>query len=71
MEHNQSLLPVEEAARLLGVSVSWMNKKRLEGGGCPYIKVGRRVLYSPNDIYSWVETRRRISTSQEKHALSQ
>ena len=58
------LLSVSEAARVLGVSVSWMNKKRLVGGGCPYLKLGRRVLYDLQDIDTWCESHRRTHTSE-------
>lgn len=64
MEAKSKLISVQEAAHLLGVSVSWMNKKRLEGGGCPYRKLGRRVLYDPRDIDIWSESRRRTNTSE-------
>lgn len=58
------LLSVQEASRFLGVSVSWLNKMRLRGGGCPYRKLGRRVLYDQRDIDEWSASQRRTNTSQ-------
>lgn len=58
------LLAVPEAARLIGVSVSFMNKKRLIGDGCPYRKIGRRVFYDLQDLKDWVGAQRRSHTSE-------
>jgi hypothetical protein len=42
-------LNVSEAATSLGVSKSWLDKKRLDGGGPEYHKFGRRVLYDVDE----------------------
>jgi Helix-turn-helix domain len=52
-----------QAAQAYGLSVSWLNKLRVSGGGCPYIKAGRRVLYRKSDFADWVASRVRTSTS--------
>jgi predicted DNA-binding transcriptional regulator AlpA len=58
------LLNVAEAAQRLGVSVSYLNKLRLTGGGPHFIKLGaRRVVYDPSDLAAWVAQCRRTSTS--------
>ena len=56
-------LSVNEAARKLGLSVSWLNKARITGGGPAYLKLGRRVFYSLGDLEDWVASRRRRNTS--------
>lgn len=52
-----------QAAQAYGLSESWLNKLRVTGGGCPYIKAGRRVLYRKSDFAEWVESQLRTSTS--------
>ena len=56
-------LNVDSAASMLNVSKSWLNKARLEGNGPPFLKIGRRVLYDPQDVIIWLETRKFNSTS--------
>jgi predicted DNA-binding transcriptional regulator AlpA len=56
-------LSVHETADLLRVSESWLNKARLIGSGPPFMKLGRRVLYDPADIESWLSSRKFSSTS--------
>ena len=58
------LLSVKEAARFLGLSVSTLNKMRLNGNGPPYLKLGRRVLYDVHDLQAWAASRRRNHTSE-------
>ena len=57
-------LPVPEAARFLGLSKSWLDKKRLNGGGPEYLKLGRRVVYDLNDLENWAAGNRRKHTSE-------
>jgi len=45
---------VEEAARLTGLSVNWLNQLRSKGTGPRYVKVGRRALYLVADLESWL-----------------
>ena len=56
-------LNVDSAASMLNVSKSWLNKARLEGNGPPFLKIGRRVLYDPQDVIIWLETCKFNSTS--------
>jgi Helix-turn-helix domain len=57
-----------QAAKAYGLSASWLNKLRVTGGGCPYIKAGRRVLYRKSDFAAWVASRLRTSTSDPGQA---
>lgn len=54
----QQQLSVKEAARLTGVSVSYLNKARVYGGGPRYAKVGARVVYDPADLAAYLAQRR-------------
>jgi hypothetical protein len=56
-------LPPNDAATYCGVSTSFLNKLRCVGGGPIFIKMGRRVVYSTDDLDDWLTARRRTSTS--------
>jgi predicted DNA-binding transcriptional regulator AlpA len=58
------VLTVREAAARVGLSKPTLDKLRVYGGGPVYIKIGRRVVYDPADIDSWLATHRRVSTSE-------
>ena len=57
---------VEIVARILGVSISFLNKARMNGGGDgpPYVKFGRNVRYSIPEVLAWAASRSRTSTSE-------
>ena len=57
------MLRTPEAASYCGSSSSTFEKLRLYGGGPAYVKLGRRVVYSPDDLDAWLVANRRISTS--------
>jgi hypothetical protein len=57
-------LNVSQAATSLGVSKSWLDKKRLDGGGPEYHKFGRRVLYDIDDLQVWAARNKRRHTSE-------
>ncbi len=56
-------LNVDEAAAYCGVSTSFLNKARVEGGGAVFMKIGARVVYSTKDLDDWLDARRRTSTA--------
>jgi hypothetical protein len=51
------------AARLLGVSESFLNKARLAGGGPEFAKFGASVKYNVTTLLAWTAARTRTSTS--------
>ena len=53
-----------DVAAQLGLSVSTLAKMRLYGTGPAYSKLGRRVVYRPADLDSWIEANRFNSTSE-------
>jgi predicted DNA-binding transcriptional regulator AlpA len=57
-------LTVKEAAALLRVSEVTLGRWRIEGQGPQYCKLGRRVVYTCDDLIAWAETRKRFSTSE-------
>ena len=51
------------AADYAGSTESTFEKLRLTGGGPRYIKIGRKVVYDPDDLDAWLDARKRFSTS--------
>ena len=58
------LLTPQDAANFLGISLSWLAKRRLAGDGPPYLKIGRCIRYSEAALVQWLKSRTRLSTSQ-------
>jgi hypothetical protein len=52
------------AAALTGLARSTLAKLRCLGGGPPFIKAGRKVLYRPIDLTNWLDQRRVTNTSE-------
>lgn len=57
------LLSVTDVAEQIGVSASYLNKLRGSGGGPPYVKIGTRVGYDPDDLVAWLAIHKRTTTS--------
>ena len=57
------MLRTRDAAAYTGLAKSTLEKLRVSGGGCPYIRVGRVVVYDPADLDNWLAAHRRVSTS--------
>lgn len=58
------MLSVIETAWYLSLSKSWLDKKRLSGGGPPYLKLGRRVVYDVADLDAWAASYKRQDISE-------
>jgi hypothetical protein len=63
------LLDTQSASAIYGLSVSFLNKRRVQGGGPPYLKVGRKVLYNEAKFEEWLAAQERTSTSQPAAAI--
>jgi hypothetical protein len=59
---------VRDAAKILNVSASYLNKLRMTGGGPPFAKFGFHVRYAVPAILAWAESRTRTSTSDSGEA---
>jgi hypothetical protein len=53
-----------EAARLLSVSTALLRKQRCDGSGPKFCRYGRRVLYRPEDLKSYLAAKLVTSTSE-------
>jgi predicted DNA-binding transcriptional regulator AlpA len=60
----EPLLTVAQVSEIIGRSISTLEKDRWEGGGPPYVKMGRLVRYRPADVRAWLAERVRRSTSE-------
>lgn len=57
-------LVTEDAAAYVGSARKTLEKYRVVGGGPPFIKNGRKVVYQVSDLDRWIDARRRNSTSE-------
>lgn len=61
------ILSTTEAAKVLGLSPRTLPGLRLRGEGPPFIKLGnRRVGYLESDLFTWIQSQRRSSTSEPR-----
>ncbi len=66
MDNNtRRYLTQEQAGAFLGLSPRTLERFRVSGRGPSYLKLGRRVAYSCEDLIAWAESRRRSSTSEQ------
>lgn len=56
----------DKAAKLIGVESPSLDKDRRVGHlGIPYIKAGRRVLYSVSDLQTWLSSNKLYPVNKE------
>ena len=53
-----------QAAEYVGLGESTLDKKRVTGGGPPFVKVGAAVLYDREDLDRWLKDRKVRNTSE-------
>jgi len=58
------LRDTHSAADRIGVGFNTLEKWRVKGEGPPFIRVGRLVKYSDEDVDQWLASRRTTSTSE-------
>jgi predicted DNA-binding transcriptional regulator AlpA len=64
MQSVNRVLRTPEAAKYVGLSASTLEKLRLTGVGPAYQKAGPKiVVYYPEELDRWLNSHRRISTS--------
>ena len=56
-------LRTNDAAEYVGLSPRTLEKKRLEGTGPRYLKIGRAVIYDTSDLDDYLAAFTRTSTS--------
>ncbi len=68
-ENEPRYLTNAEAASWLKLSPRTLEKQRVIGGGPPFRKFGRRVLYALSDLEAWSATRTCESTSDPNYPV--
>src|SRR3546814_18979738 len=66
---NDRFLTNAEAATWLKLSPRTLEKQRVLGGGPPFRKFGRRVLYAVADLEAWSAERTCVSTSAPNYPV--
>ena len=66
---NSRLLTEKEASALYKVSLGFLRKMRLIGGGPPYLKIGRMVRYRPADLQGFFDSHLVMSLVGENNSL--
>jgi predicted DNA-binding transcriptional regulator AlpA len=51
---SRTLLDARQTAARTGLAVATLAKRRVNGGGPPFIKLGARVLYEADDVDAWI-----------------
>jgi hypothetical protein len=68
MDSQPTRIPIylnnEEAAAFLRLSPRTLEKQRVVGGGPPFKKFGRRVLYDRHDLQEWAAKRTFDNTTE-------
>jgi predicted DNA-binding transcriptional regulator AlpA len=63
--HRTRYLDEKSAADLYGLSRAWFQRKRWEGGGPPYRKIGHAVRYPEDTLRAWFESHRLQKSTAE------
>jgi Helix-turn-helix domain len=66
---DELMLDVQAAARFTGIALATLAKMRCMGGGPPFVKAGRRVLYRRGDVIAWLNARRVRNTTEAAHSV--
>ena len=59
-------LRVRQAAEYIGLSKSFLDKARLTGTGPVFAKLGASVVYSTDDLDTWVASRRVVPSNDNQ-----
>ena len=62
--HGRRKYRTPEAAEYTGVSEAKLAKLRVYGGGPRFARLGRAVIYDPDDLDAWINSRKVSSTSE-------
>src|SRR5262249_34772030 len=62
------LMTTAEFAQYRRCSLRTLDRERAEGRGCPYLRIGSRILYRRRDVDSWIEAQIRGTDFKKAHA---
>jgi hypothetical protein len=63
MPDDDAYLDTPQLTQVVPSGQSTWEKRRVDGSGPPFVKCGGRVLYRWGDVKTWLEARKRRSTS--------
>ena len=58
----ENFLSLDQTVAKTGLSRSSLAKKRCDGSGPAFFKIGRTIKYATADVDAWILSRRRTST---------
>lgn len=61
----EPLMSTRDVAEMTGEREQTVRVRRMRGDGPPYVRVGSRAYYHPEDVREWLRGRRFQSTSEE------
>lgn len=61
---NKAVLTEKEASQLFQISASFLQKKRMRGGGPGFYKVGTRIYYKREELETWLTGTKHASTAE-------
>ena len=64
MNTEAKYLSEKQLQELTGRSVKSWQRDRIIGGGIPFIRCGRKILYDMSDVTEWMNSRKFQSTSE-------
>ena len=64
-QNSNAPLKEDEAAKLIGMSVSYLRLSRMRGAtkctdAPPFVRIGKAIRYLPRDLDAWLESRRQF-----------
>ena len=62
---SEKLLDPKAVAHIVGLAPATLAKRRVNGDGPPFIKLGARVLYPERELYEWIEAKPRFQNTSE------
>jgi hypothetical protein len=68
MQIQTELLHTKDAAKLLNVSIAFLERDRWAGARIPFVKVGSRaVRYRLDDLQNYINSQRHDSVLESRH----
>jgi len=70
-DHCHRFLVEKEVEAVTGgaIRIRSLQSWRQRGGGPPYYKFGRKVVYREDELFAWIDSQRRESTSDRSQAV--
>lgn len=67
---SEKLLTVAAVSECIGLAPATLAKRRLSGGGPPFVKLGGRVLYPEGELQTWMAAQPRFDNTAQARVAS-